>query len=88
MQSFLQRNAIPWQIQGYPSLFTHEWAHKDDDDYCEILFQKIDDDCSTNSFLDYCQQEGDAPEHVDSYNFVHDTDSFTPTDIPHKLDNK
>ena len=46
------------------------------------------DDCSADSYLDYCQQEGNAPKRVDSYNFVHDTNTFTPTDIPHKFDDK
>ena len=33
-----------------------------------------DDDCSTDSYLNYCQQEGNTYKHVDSYNFVHDTE--------------
>ena len=47
-----------------------------------------DNDCSNNSFLDHCQQEGNAPKCVDSYNFIHDTDTFTPTDIPQDFDEK
>ena len=47
-----------------------------------------DDDCSTNSNLDYFQQEGNTSKRVDSYDFVHDTDTFTPTDIPQDFDDE
>ena len=57
-------------------------THHDDD------VKYSNDDCSTDSFLDYCQQEEDAPKCVDSYDFVHDTNTFTPTDIPNKIDCK
>ena len=57
-------------------------THHDDD------LKYSDDNCSTDSYLDYCQQEDDAPELVDSYNFVHDMDTFTPTDIPNEIDDK
>ena len=47
-----------------------------------------DNDCFNDSFLDYCQQEGDTPKCADSYNFVHDTDTFAPMDIPQDFDDK
>ena len=47
-----------------------------------------DDDCSTDSYLNYFQQEDNSPKCMDLYNFVHDTNTFTPTDIPPKYDDK
>ena len=38
------------------------------------------------NFLDYYQQKGNAPKRVDSYDFVHDTNTFTLTDIPQDND--
>ena len=57
------------------SLIPHDYAYDNDD-------------CSTNSDLDYFQQEGNTSKHVDSYNFVHDTNPSAPMDIPHKYDAK
>ena len=54
------------------------------DDYVKYS----DDDRSTDSYLNYYQQEGDALKHVDSYNFVHDTDTFASRDIPQDFDDK
>ena len=61
------------------SFITHGPNHNDDVKYS-------DEECSTDSFLDYCQQEGNVPKCVDLYNFVHDTDIFSPTNIPQKFD--
>ena len=36
----------------------------------------------------FCQLEGNVPELADSYNFVHDTNNFTPTDIPQEFDDE
>ena len=42
------------------------------------------DDHSTDSDLDFVQDDGPTGyNQVDSYNFLHDTDTFTTTDIPH-----
>ena len=57
-------------------------THHDDD------VEYSDDDCSTDSYLDYCQQEGDAYKRVDSYNFLHNTDTFTPMDILQDFDDE
>lgn len=56
--------------------FTHH-----DEDYADY-------DWSNNSFLDYCQQEDNFYEQVDSSNFLHDTDTFTPIDIPQDFDDE
>ena len=45
-----------------------------------------DDDDSTNSNLNHFQQGGNAYKRVDSYDFVHDTDLYTPMDIPQEFD--
>lgn len=34
-------------------------------------FKYSNDDCSVDSFLDYCQHEEDITKHVDSYDFVY-----------------
>lgn len=54
------------------SLIPHCSTYDDDGEYS-------DDNCSIGSYLDYCQQENDTPgyQRVDSYNFIHDTDTFT-----------
>ena len=46
------------------------------------------DDDSINSDLDYINQEGNIDKRVDSYNFVHDTEPYTPLDIPPGHDDK
>ena len=47
-----------------------------------------DDDDSTDSDFDYFQQASDATTRIDSYNFVHDTDPYTPMDIPQEFDDE
>ena len=56
----------------------HDANYSDDDKY-------PDDDCSVDSYLDYAQQDNNATGYnqVDSYNFLHDTNTSTPTDILH-----
>ena len=56
-------------------------THHDDD-----TVKYSDDNCSTDSYLNYCQQEGNTHKRVNSYNFLHNTDTFTSTDIPNKID--
>ena len=46
------------------------------------------DDSSTNSDLDYFQHEGNNYNRVDLYNFVHDTDLYTPMGIPQEIDDE
>ena len=48
-------------------------------------FYDDDDDDSTDSKFDYFQQEGDATKRIDSYDFVHDTDPYTPMDIYYNI---
>ena len=47
-----------------------------------------DDDYSIHSNLDYINQEGNIDIRVDSYDFVHDTETYTPLDIPPEHDDK
>ena len=58
------------------SSFIWHTNYTSDDEYS-------DNHGSLDSYLDYCQQETDAYNQVDSYNFHHNIDTFTPTDIPH-----
>ena len=62
---------------AFYSLIPHDSTYNDDVEYS-------DNDCSIDSYLDYWQQDNDAPgfKQVDSYNFIHNTDTFTPMDIP------
>ena len=46
------------------------------------------DDNSTNIDLNYIHQEGNIFKRVDSYDFIHDTNSYTPMDIPQEFDDK
>ena len=46
------------------------------------------DDSFTNSDLDYFQHEGNSYKRVDPYNFVHDTNPYTPMDIPQEFDDE
>ena len=46
----------------------------------------LDDKDSTNSDLDYFQEEDNDYKLVDLYDFVHDTDPYTPMDIPQESD--
>ena len=53
-----------------------------------IPYDSTYDDDSINSDLDYINQEGNIDKRVDSYDFVHDTESYTPLDIPPEHDAK
>lgn len=57
-------------------------THHDDD------VKYSDDNWSTDSYLNYFQQEENTDKHVDSYNFLHDTDTFTPMDVPQIFDDE
>ena len=46
----------------------------------------LDDKDSTNSDLDYFQEEGNDYKRVDLYEFVHDINPYTPMDIPQESD--
>ena len=72
-------NVMQLQEMAVSSLITNDSTYDDDVKYS-------DDDCSTDSYLNYCQQESNTPKRVDSYDFVHDTDTFTPTEIPQDFD--
>ena len=57
------------------------YIHHDEDYY--------NNDCSTDSDLDFVQDNSPTGyNQVDSYNFLHNTDTFTPTDIPHGFNDK
>ena len=55
-----------------------------------MMLKYSDDDCSIDSYLDYCQQDNNALgyQQVDSYNFIHNTNTFTPMAIPQDFDDE